>query len=151
MVLVFPSGANPTFQEQNTLAEGTFFHYPCGDHLHVGGFFFACREGEALELQEACPSGAKDRLCCGTRSLSRFAPNLLRQSSHPSGPAYLTLHGCRRLLSSWPTKVGHLLLKSPAPASFANRAAPPRRRKISLRQQKKTAQRQTKKPAWTAS
>ena len=119
--------------------------------------FFCCRRlifrlrgGAALELGKPARKGL-NRLCCGTRSLSRFAPNLLRQSSHPSGPAYLTLHGCRRLHSSWPTKVGHLLLKSPAPASFANRAAPPCRRKHSLRQQKKTAQRQTKKPAWTAS
>ena len=31
--------------------------------------------------------------------------------------------GCRRLHSSWPTNVGHILAKPPAPASFASRAA----------------------------
>ena len=81
--------------------------------------------GAALELGKPARKGL-NRLCCGTRLLDRFASNSLRQSSHPCGPALLPLPGCRRLQSSWPTKVGHLLLKPPAPASFASRAAPPR-------------------------
>ena len=42
----------------------------------------------------------RHRLCCGTRSLSRSAPNLLKQSSHPCGcafgPALLPPPGCLR-------------------------------------------------------
>ena len=55
--------------------------------------FFCCRRlifrlrgGAALELGKPARKGL-NRLCCGTRSLSRFAPNLLRQSSHSGGPA----------------------------------------------------------------
>lgn len=55
------------------------------------------------------PSRGKKRLCCGTRSFSRSAPNLLGQSSPPSGcacgPAFLPPSGL-----------------PPAPASFASRA-----------------------------
>ena len=40
----------------------------------------------ALELGKPALQGL-NRLCCGTRSLSRFAPNLLSQSSHSKGPA----------------------------------------------------------------
>ena len=87
--------------------------------------FPAAGGGAALELGKPARKGL-NRLCCGTRLLDRFASNSLRQSSHPCGPALLPLPGCRRLQSSWPTKVGHLLLKPPAPASFASRAAPPR-------------------------
>ena len=84
-----------------------------------------CREG-LLSNSGSLPFRVKRRLCCGTRPLGRCASNGLRQSSHYCVPALLPLPGCRRLPSSWPTKVGHLLLKPPAPASFASRAAPPR-------------------------
>ena len=101
----------------------------CGGGQRSGkgdGGRFRSWEGRLSNFRKPARKGL-NRLCCGTRPLGRFASNGLKQSSHYCVPAFLPLPGCRRLPSSWPTKVGHLLLKPPAPASFASRAAPPRR------------------------
>ena len=125
---------------------------------------FPSAEARGSPPSVSLPFRGKNRLCCGTRPLGRFASNGLKQSSHSgrstaaessrraagnyfsaglpknqfplrcpqppplvsshaaTGPAFLPPPGCRRLSSSWPTKVGHFLLKPPAPASFASRA-----------------------------
>ena len=46
-----------------------------------GGFFQGAGGWRLSNFSPPALQGA-NRLCCGTRSFSRFAPNLLRQSSH---------------------------------------------------------------------
>ena len=93
------------------------------------------QEGAALRLQEPAPRG-HHRLCCGTRSLSRSAPNLLRQSSHSgSGTRYGHVQPVMAGLHRPSPPVAHepaILATSglpAAPASFASRAVPPCGRK----------------------